>query len=153
MKANIRNVDNVPMPLRIDRQNSLSIVSFSAIREGSFDLTITFANHALPGMPIHVLANPVSSKQLKVVVYGRGSTEARVNEEAEFTIDTSQTSIYSASKPIVRLIGTQNDVEVHICQIKTNKNLFFCTYKPVIPGKMQSSSSANERLCPWISHL
>ncbi|CAF3681830.1 unnamed protein product [Rotaria sp. Silwood1] len=134
LKANIRGVDNTFIPLRIDQQDSLAILSFTILRDGKYDLTITYANNSLLNMPIRIISTSISLDFVKVKVHGRGSYEARINEETEFIIDTSQASNSNINKPIVRLIGTQTDVEVRIHQNEKNKNIFHCSYKPIIPG-------------------
>ncbi|CAF3984512.1 unnamed protein product, partial [Rotaria sp. Silwood1] len=116
LKANIRGVDNTFIPLRIDQQDSLGILSFTILRDGKYDLTITYANNSLLNMPIRIISTSISLDFVKVKVHGRGSYEARINEETEFIIDTSQASNSNINKPIVRLIGTQTDVEVRIHQ-------------------------------------
>ena len=40
------------IPIRIDQQDSFPILSFTAIREGKYDLIITYAGNSLPNMPI-----------------------------------------------------------------------------------------------------
>ena len=69
-------------------------------------------------------------------VHGRGSYEARVNEETEFSIDTSQAPSPGTNKPVVRLTGEQTNVEVRIRQMEENKNVFLCSYKATIPGRV-----------------
>jgi hypothetical protein len=90
-------------------------------------------------MPIRGIAgssNIISNEHLKVEVHGRGSYEAKVNEEAEFTIDASKASTHGAGMPVVRLTGVQADVEVRIQQMETN--VFLCSYIPTTPGKKQT---------------
>jgi hypothetical protein len=90
-------------------------------------------------MPIRGIAgssNIISNEHLKVEVHGRGSYEAKVNEEAEFTIDASKASTHGAGMPVVRLTGVQADVEVRIQQMETN--VFLCSYIPTAPGKKQT---------------
>jgi hypothetical protein len=89
-------------------------------------------------MPIRLIASYVSSEHPKIAVTGRGLHEARVNEEAEFTIDTSKVSIDNTTKPIVRLTGPQSDVEVRIRQLEKRRHMFLCSYKPTLPGKIDS---------------
>ncbi len=113
-------------------------MSFTAIREGKYDITITYDGNPLPNMPIRGVAGTAhtsSSEHLKVEVHGRGSYEAKVNEEAEFTIDASKTSSHGTGMPIVRLTGVQADLEVRIRQIETN--IFLCSYIPTVPGKLE----------------
>jgi len=89
-------------------------------------------------MPIRGIASSAptnSSENLKVEVHGRGSYEAKVNEETEFTIDASKTSSNGSGMPIVRLTGVQADVEVRIRQLETN--IFLCSYIPTAPGKIK----------------
>jgi len=90
-------------------------------------------------MPIRCIASSAytnPSEHLKVEVHGRGSYEAKVNEEAEFTIDASKTSSHGTGMPVVRLTGVQADLEVRIRQIETN--IFLCSYIPTAPGKIKS---------------
>lgn len=137
MKADIRGShDGLRIPIRIDQQSTIYIVSFTVIREGKYDMTITYDQNPLPNMPIKVIASSSSAnlgEHLKVEVRGHGSYEARVNEEAEFTIDASKTLTQSPSMPIVRLTGVQSDVEVRIRQVENN--VFLCSYVPTAPGK------------------
>ena len=86
-------------------------------------------------MPIRALANSANfnaSEHLKVEVHGRGSYEAKVNEEAEFTIDASKALLASNGAPVVRLTGVQSDIEVRIRQIENN--VFRCSYVPTASG-------------------
>lgn len=87
-------------------------------------------------MPIKGIAgssNTTLNEHLQVEVHGRGSYEAKVNEEAEFTIDASKASTQSSGMPVVRLTGVQADLEVRIRQIESN--VFLCSYIPTAPGK------------------
>ena len=59
MKVAIRDVDNTHVPLRIDQQGSLSTLNFTAIREGKYDLTVTYDGIPLPNMPIRIMASSV----------------------------------------------------------------------------------------------
>jgi len=136
MKADIRGVDNSSIPLRIDQQGFLSTLSFTVEREGEYDLTITYAGNPLPNMPIRIIASSIGLEPLRVGVYGRGSYEARVNEEVEFFIDASRASNPGTNKLIVRLTGKQIDIDVRIRQIEKNRNIFICSYKPTIPGRI-----------------
>jgi filamin len=97
-------------------------------------------------MPIRATANTANattSEHLKVEVHGRGSYEAKVNEEAEFTIDASKASTHGTGMPIVRLTGVQSDVEVRIRQVENN--VFLCTYIPTAPGAYLLSVTWTER--------
>jgi filamin len=97
-------------------------------------------------MPIRATANGAhthASEHLKVEVHGRGSYEAKVNEEAEFTIDASKASVHGTGMPIVRLTGVQSDVEVRIRQIENN--VFLCSYIPTAPGAYLLSVTWSER--------
>ncbi|CAF0887782.1 unnamed protein product [Adineta steineri] len=134
LKADIQGADNGSIPLRIDQQGHVSTLNFTARREGEYDLTITHASIPLPNMPIRVVAISASSEPLKVGIYGRGSYEARVNEEVEFFIDASRAPHTSSSKLVVRLTGKQTDIDVRIRQIEKNRNIFICSYKPTVPG-------------------
>jgi hypothetical protein len=87
-------------------------------------------------MPIRIIASSVGLEPLRVGVYGRGSYEARVNEEVEFFIDASRASNPGTNKLIVRLTGKQTDIDVRIRQIEKNRNIFICSYKPTIPGRI-----------------
>ncbi len=105
-------------------------------------MTITYDGNPLPNMPIRATAsstNTNSSEHLKVEVHGRGSYEAKVNEEAEFTIDASKASTHGTGMPVVRLTGVQADLEVRIQQIETN--VFLCSYIPTVPGKRSAIKS------------
>lgn len=124
------------MPIRIDQQGTIYTLSFTAIREGKYDINITYDGNPLPNMPIRATAGAASShssEHLKVEVHGRGSYEAKVNEEAEFTIDASKASTHGTGIPVVRLTGVQADVEVRVRQIE--QNVFHCSYVPTAPGK------------------
>jgi hypothetical protein len=138
LKADIRGItDGLRVPLRMDQQGTFYTLSFTATREGKYDLTITYDGNPLPNMPIRGIAgsgSTNSNEHLKVEVHGRGSYEAKVNEEAEFTIDASKASTHSTGMPVVRLTGVQADLEVRIRQIETN--VFLCSYIPTAPGKM-----------------
>ena len=113
-------------------------MNFTATREGKYDINITYDGNPLPNMPIRGIANSsniISNEHLKVEVHGDGSYEAKVNEEAEFTIDASKASVHGTGMPIVRLTGVQSDVEVRIRQ--TEPNIFLCSYIPTSPGKIK----------------
>ncbi|CAF3716192.1 unnamed protein product [Rotaria sordida] len=147
LKADIRGSnDGLRVPIRIDQQGAIYTLSFTVIREGKYDVTITYDQNPLPNMPIRAIANSTSTnlgEHLKVEVRGHGSYEAKVNEEAEFTIDASKTSAQSTSMPIVRLTGVQADVEVRIRQIENN--IFLCSYVPTAPGAYLLSVTWAER--------
>ncbi|CAF1609722.1 unnamed protein product [Rotaria sp. Silwood1] len=147
LKADIRgSTDGLRIPLRIDQQGAIYTLSFTVIREGKYDITITYDQNPLPDMPIRAIASSASTnlgEHLKVEVRGHGSYEAKVNEEAEFTIDASKTSTQGTGMPIVRLTGVQADVEVRIRQIENN--VFLCSYVPTIPGAYLLSITWAER--------
>ena len=147
LKADIRGTaDGLRVPLRLDQQGAFSTLSFTATRVGKYDITITYDGNPLPNMPIRGIAaspNVIPNEHLKVEVHGRGSYEAKVNEEAEFTIDTSKTSAHGAGMPVVRLTGVQADVEVRIRQIEAN--IFLCSYIPTAPGAYLLSVTWAER--------
>jgi len=137
LKADIRGVtDGLRVPIRIDQQGAIYTLSFTAIREGKYDITITYDGNPLPNMPLRATASTAgvhSGEHLKVEVHGRGSYEAKVNEEAEFTIDASKTSTHATGIPVVRLTGVQADVEVRVRQMENN--VFLCSYIAVAPGE------------------
>jgi filamin len=135
----MRDGDNNCVPLRIDQQDPLSILSFTAIREGKYELLISFAGNSLPNMPIQIIASSVPAEPSIVEVQGRGSHEARVNEKSEFTVDTSQTPSQESIKPIIRLTDGQTNIDVRIRPIEKNKHNFLCSYKPIIPGRIVRS--------------
>ena len=134
MKADVRSVDSTCIPLRIDQQGTLSTLTFTARRDGEYDMTITHAGRLLPNMPIRIVATTASSEPLRVGIYGRGSYEARVNEEVEFFIDASRAPVQNSNQLNVRLSGKQTDIDVRIRQIEKNRNIFICSYKATIPG-------------------
>lgn len=136
MKAEIQGVDKSSVPVRIDQHGSLMTLSFTIEQEGEYDLTVTYAAHPLPNMPVRIVAGTAGSEPLRVGVYGRGSYEARVNEEVEFFIDASRALNHGTHKLIVRLTGKQADIDVRIRQIEKNRNIFICSYKPTIPGRI-----------------
>ena len=110
-------------------------MAFTATREGKYEITVTYDGNPLPNMPIRAIANSANfnaSEHLKVEVHGRGSYEAKVNEEAEFTIDASKALLASNGVPVVRLTGVQSDIEVRIRQIENN--VFRCSYVPTASG-------------------
>lgn len=136
LKAEIRGTDGLRAPIRIDQQGTIYMLSFTPTREGNYELIIQYDGNPLPNMPIHAVASSSSlssSEHTKVEVHGRGSFEAKVNEEAEFTIDASKISASHSAMPVVRLSGVQADIEVRIRQVETN--IFRCSYTPQIPGK------------------
>ena len=98
---------------------------------------VTYDQNPLPNMPIRAIAasaNTNLGEHLKIEVRGYGSYEAKVNEEAEFTIDASKTSNQAnSSTPIVRLTGVQSDIDVRIREIESN--VFLCSYVATVPGK------------------
>ncbi|CAM4955218.1 unnamed protein product [Rotaria socialis] len=134
LKADIRGEDRTSIPLRIAQQDSSSTLSFIILKDGKYDLTITYAGNLLPNMPIRIVATSLSAENSKVKTYGRGLYEARVSEQAEFTIDTSQVANHGNYKPIVRLVDMQTNMEIRVHQIEKKQNLFHCSYKPVAPG-------------------
>ena len=132
----MRSSDGLRVPLRIDQQGTFYTLYFTPTREGKYELNVQYDGNPLPNMPIRAIANAPtvqSSEHLKVEVHGRGSFEARVNEEVEFTIDASKTLVSNHSMPIVRLSGVQADIEVRIRQLEPN--VFRCSYIPTIAGK------------------
>jgi hypothetical protein len=131
-------MDNNSIPIRIDQQGTLYTLSFTLIREGQYDLTITYADQPLPNMPIRLIAGLVVTDHSKVEVYGGGLYEARVHEEAEFTIDASKASIDNTSKPIVRLTSQQADFAIQVRLIEKHRHVFHCSYTPTLPGKIHS---------------
>jgi filamin len=135
LKADVRSVESAYLPLRIDQQGPLSTLTLTARREGEYDLTISHAAHPLPNMPIRIVAVSASSEPLRVGIYGRGSYEARVNEDVEFFIDASRAPAHASNQLVVRLTGKQADIDVRIRQIEKNRNIFICSYKATIPGK------------------
>lgn len=134
LKATIQSIDNNSIPIRVDQQGTLYTLSFTLIREGQYELIITYANQLLPNMPIRLIAGLNVVDHSKVEVYGLGLYEARVHEEAAFTIDVSKASIDNISKPIVRLSNQQTDVTVQL--IEKHRHVFLCTYTPALPGKI-----------------
>ncbi|CAF0927406.1 unnamed protein product, partial [Didymodactylos carnosus] len=130
LKADVRDIDG-RIPIRLDQQGSLYTVSFTAVREGKYDINVTYDNNLLPNMPLRAIATNVSgqSDHIKVEVYGRGSHEARVNEEAEFTIDGTKAG---SGIPSVRLTGTKSDVDIRIKSLENN--VYSCSYIPSVPG-------------------
>ena len=134
MKADVRSVDSTCIPMRIDQQGTLSTLTFTARRDGEYDMAITHAGRLLPKMPIRIVATTASSEPLRVGIYGRGSYEARVNEEVEFFIDASRAPVQNSNQLNVRLSGKQTDIDVRIRQIEKNRNIFICSYKATIPG-------------------
>ncbi|UJR31815.1 hypothetical protein I4U23_019292 [Adineta vaga] len=147
LKADIRGItDGLRVPIRIDQQGTIYTLSFTAIREGKYDISITYDGNPLPNMPLRATASTASthsSEHLKVEVHGRGSYEAKVNEEAEFTIDASKASTHGTGIPVVRLTGVQADVEVRVRQIE--HNIFHCSYVPTAPGAYLLSVTWAER--------
>ncbi|CAM4758481.1 unnamed protein product [Rotaria magnacalcarata] len=147
LKADVRGChDGLRVPIRIDQQGTIYTVSFTAVREGKYDVTINYDQNPLPNMPIKAIASSSSTnlgEHLKVEVRGHGSYEAKVNEEAEFTIDASKTLSQGTSMPIVRLTGVQADVEVRIRQVENN--IFLCSYIPTAPGAYLLSITWAER--------
>lgn len=131
----MRDVDDTPIPVRIDQRNSLSMVSFTLLHDGKYDLTITYDGNLLPNMPIQILATSETFDRSKVKIYGRGLYQAKVDEEAEFVIDGSYATSLSLDKPIVRLVGTEGNVDVRIRQVEKTRNMFVCSYKPAKIGK------------------
>ena len=112
LKADIRSTDGLRLPLRFEQQGTVHTLHFTAIREGKYDITVTYDGNPLPNMPIRAVTssttvNNNASDHLKVEVQGRGSYEAKVNEEAEFIVDASKTLTYGAGMPVVRLTGVQ----------------------------------------------
>ncbi|CAF1050339.1 unnamed protein product [Adineta ricciae] len=134
LKADVRSADSTCIPLRIDQQGTLSTLTFTARRDGEYDMSITHAGRLLPKMPIRIVATTASSEPLRVGIYGRGSYEARVNEEVEFFIDASRAPVQNSNQLNVRLSGKQADIDVRIRQIEKNRNIFICSYKATIPG-------------------
>lgn len=135
LKADVRGVDSSCLPLRIDQQGTLATLIFTARREGEYDMTVSHAAQPLPHMPIRITALAASSEPLRVGIYGRGSYEARVNEDVEFFIDASRAPSHASNQLVVRLTGKQADIDVRIRQIEKNRNVFICSYKATIPGK------------------
>ena len=136
MKAEIRGTDGLRVPLRIDQQGAFHTLYFTATREGRYDITITYDGNPLPNMPIRAVAGSASfnsSEHLRVEVHGRGSQEAKVNEETEFIIDASKASSSGSGMPVVRLTGVQADIEVRIRQMENN--VFRCVYVPTAAGE------------------
>ena len=138
LKADIRGAtDGLRIPIRIDQQGTFYTLSFTATREGKYDINITYDGNPLPNMPIRGIAassNTTSNEHLQIEVHGHGSYEAKVNEEAEFTIDASKVSTQGGGMPVVRLTGVQADLEVRIRQVEPN--IFLCSYIPTAPGKI-----------------
>lgn len=99
-------------------------------------------------MPIRGIANSsntIPMEHMKVEVHGRGSYEAKVYEEAEFSIDASKTAGHGAGMPVVRLTGVQSDVEVRIRQ--TEANIFLCSYIATAPGLKSKVSFGTKTIC------
>jgi hypothetical protein len=134
LKATIQSVDNNSIPIRIDQQGTIYTLNFILIREGQYDLTITYEDQPLSNMPMRLIAGLFVSDHSKVEVYGLGLYEARIHEEAEFTIDVSKASIDNTSKPIVRLTNQQTDVAIQITE--KHRQVFLCSYTPTLPGKI-----------------
>lgn len=136
LQAVIRGEDNILISSHIDQQesSSSSILTFTIPKDGKYDLTLRYAGHLLPNMPIRILSTSLPIENLKVKVYGHGSYEARVNNEAEFTIDVTSGINPLNKKPIVKLIGSQTDIDIRVHQNEKNRNIFHCSYKPTLPG-------------------
>ena len=146
LKADIRSTDGLRLPHRFEQQGTVHTLHFTAVRDGKYDITVTYDGNPLPNMPIRAMTNATSvtnaSDHLKVEVQGRGSYEAKVNEEAEFIVDASKTLAYGAGMPVVRLTGVQNDIEVRIRQTETS--VFRCSYTATVPGRTGLRSISDE---------
>ena len=140
MKADIRGTtDGLRVPIRVDQQGAFYTLSFTVTREGKYDINVSYDGNPLPNMPIRGIvgsSNTSSNEHLQVEVHGRGSYEAKVNEEAEFTIDASKISTHGDGMPVVRLTGVQADLEVRIRQMEAN--VYLCSYIPTAPGKISN---------------
>lgn len=135
LQAKLENLEKESIPLHLDQHGTVYTLKFTILHEGKYTLTVSYADHLLPGMPIRIIAHSITTEHAKVKVYGRGLTEARVNEEVEFTIDASKTSSEKKTQPIVRLSNSDRNIDVRIRETEKQRNVFLCSYKAMFPGR------------------
>ena len=118
------------------------ILRFTAREAGEHRINTFWNESLLPHFPMMAKATAAkkSVDASKVLIKGRGASEARVAEDAEFIIDGTEAG---PGKPSVRLSGVKQDVDVRV--IQTSTDTYKCSYTAQTPGAYLLNILWNDR--------
>lgn len=108
-------------------------LGFTPKVEGEYQVSLYYADHALPKSPLICVTDSATSSQSEcatVVLRGHGLAGARVGEETEFIIDGHEAG---NGQPEITLTGVKADIPIKVVQI--SQKVFKATYTPTIQGK------------------
>ncbi|KAI1285885.1 Filamin-A [Halotydeus destructor] len=132
LRATIKQPNGHVNDARVEQTGSSKYkLSITPLVEGTYEISLYFADHLVPKSPFKCIANePASNSECATVVLrGHGLAGARVGEETEFIIDGNEAG---NGKPDITLTGMKADIPVKVSQVSAK--LYKANYTPSVQG-------------------
>lgn len=132
LSADVRGpAGSIPVEIKtIDETRQL--IRFTPQRPGEHYMSVSWGGVELPDSPLtgYAVSDQTLSNDLeKVILTGKGLKEARVKQEAFFTIDGSAAG---PGSPDVKIVGVTQHVDVNVTPLGNQK--YRCSYIPTRAG-------------------
>ncbi|OQV23311.1 Filamin-B [Hypsibius exemplaris] len=134
LSAEVRGPSGL-IPVRLETSGKDRVkVSFTPVAEGHHDVHFWYSEQPIPHSPLPGWAEPALPliDASRVRLRGRGLTEAKVREEAEFIIDGSEAG---PGEPEVHISGIKADIPVSLQHL--GSNVYKATYTASHHGAYQ----------------